>query len=63
MQLMVGEKDPLINDHDRDAMLATVRRAHELTGAPQNLDYALHPGGHTFVWELAEPFLRRHLKA
>ncbi|MBM4047309.1 MAG: hypothetical protein FJ279_19565 [Planctomycetes bacterium] len=63
MQLMVGEKDRLINDHDRDAMLATVRRAYELAGAPQNLDYALHPGGHTFVWELAEPFLRRHLKA
>ncbi|NOZ23471.1 MAG: prolyl oligopeptidase family serine peptidase [Planctomycetes bacterium] len=61
MQLMTGEKDGLITDADRDAMIATVRRAYEAAGASDNLDYALHPGGHMLVWDLAEPFLRKHL--
>jgi len=61
MQLMTGEKDGLITDSDRDAMIAVVRRAYELCGASDNLDYALHPEGHMLVWELAEPFLRKHL--
>ncbi|MEW6358582.1 MAG: alpha/beta hydrolase family protein [Planctomycetota bacterium] len=62
MQLMTGQKDGLITDADRNAMIATVRRAYDLAGAPDNLDYALHPGGHMLVWELAEPFLRKHLR-
>ena len=61
MQLQTGEQDPLITPEDRDAMEATVRRAYRLLGAEANLDYARHPEGHLLVWELAEPFLRKHL--
>ena len=61
MQLHVGEQDGLITPADRDAMAATVRRGYHLLGAKGNLDYVLHPGGHSLRWDLAAPFLTQHL--
>jgi len=63
MQLQCGEEDGLITPGDRDSIIATVRRAYAAHGSEDQLDYALHPGGHLLVWERAEPFLRRHLGA
>ena len=61
MQLHAGAQDSLITPEDRDHMEAVVRRAYRRLGAEDKLDYALHPGGHTIVWELADQFLRKHL--
>jgi len=61
MQLQAGEQDALITPEDRDAMEATVRRAYRLLDAGENFEYAQQPGGHYLVWDLAEPFLGRHL--
>jgi len=62
MQLQVGEQDGLITPSDRDAMEATVRRAYRLLGAEENFDYAKHPEGHLLLWDLAAPFLKKHLQ-
>lgn len=61
LQLMAGEKDHLLNEADREEMYETLRRVYRALGAEENLDYALHPEGHVFIWELAERFLRKHL--
>lgn len=61
MQLHVGAQDGLITPADRDAMVQTVRRAYALLRAEENLDYAVHSGGHRIDWALAEAFLRKHL--
>jgi len=61
MQLQCGEQDGLITPADRDAMEAVVRRTYRLLGAEANLDYALHPEGHRLIWDLAAPFLAKHL--
>jgi dienelactone hydrolase len=61
LQLQSGEGDNLITDADRDEMLTTVKRAYRLAGAEDSLDYVLHPDGHLLRWDLAEPFLKRHL--
>lgn len=63
MQLQCGELDGLITPEDRDAMEATVRQAYRALSAEEHFDYARHPDGHLLVWELAEPFLGRHLGA
>ena len=61
MQLQVGEGDGLITLEDRDAILETVRSAYGAAGAGENIDYVLHPDGHLLRWDLAEPFLAKHL--
>jgi len=61
MQLQAGEGDGLITLSDRDAMAGTVRRAYSLLGAELNFEYVLHTEGHLLRWDLAEPFLERHL--
>ena len=61
MQLQAGAQDGLITPGDRDAMEATVRRAYRLLGAEKSFDYVLHPEGHLLRWDLAAPFLERHL--
>lgn len=61
MQLQAGARDPLITPSDRDAMAKTIRRAYALHNAESNFEYALHPEGHLLLWDLAEPFLARHL--
>lgn len=61
MQLQAGMQDKLITAADRDAVHATVRNIYRATAAEDNLDYQLHPEGHILLWELAEPFLRKHL--
>ena len=61
MQLQAGAQDALITPSDRDAMQKTVRRAYQLLGAEANFDYALHPEGHLLLWDLAGPFLEKHL--
>ena len=62
MQLHCGAKDSLVTPEDRDHMEAVVRRAYRLLDAEDNLDYALHPEGHLIRWELAEAFLKKHLR-
>ncbi|MHC4295526.1 MAG: alpha/beta hydrolase family protein, partial [Planctomycetota bacterium] len=52
LQLMAGEHDHLLNASDVKEMYETVSRIYKSLGASENLDYALHPGGHEFVWEL-----------
>jgi len=61
MQLQVGEQDGLITPEDRDMMEATIRRAYQLLDAEDNFNYARHPEGHLLLWDLAVPFLKRHL--
>ena len=61
MQLQAGEHDSLITPAHRDAMHEQVRRAYDLLGAGDQLDYILHGGGHLLDWSLAAPFLRQHL--
>ena len=61
MQLQAGAQDGLLNDADRDAMAATVRRAYELSGVPENLELHSHPGGHILQWGAAKQFLEKHL--
>jgi len=63
MQLQAGRQDPLITAGDRDTMAAVVRRAYRELGNEANFDYALHEGGHILLWDLAAPFLARHLCA
>lgn len=63
LQLMNGKEDGLTNDADVAAIADTVRHAYADAGAAANLDIAEHPGGHWLVWNLAEPFLRKHLAA
>jgi len=61
LQLQAGKQDPLITPADRDEIERTVRGAYQQLGSEENLDYALHEEGHLLIWDLAEPFLRRHL--
>ena len=61
LQLMAGTQDGLLNEKDREAMYLAVRRVYEAMDASDNLDYAVHDGGHLLVWELAEAFLRKNL--
>lgn len=62
MQLQAGEGDNLITSSDRDHIRKVVENAYQLSGVRKSVDYALHSGGHTFAWDLAAPFLRKHLK-
>jgi dienelactone hydrolase len=62
LQLQAGENDPLLTPADRDHIERTVRTVYREFGAEEHFDYLLHPGGHLLVWELAEPFLCRHLR-
>jgi len=61
MQLQAGEGDGLITPEDRDQMAETVRRAYRLLDAEPSFEYVLHTEGHLLLWDLAEPFLARHL--
>ena len=61
MQLQAGAQDGLITPEDRDEIEGKVRRAYRQMGGEPNLDYVLHPEGHLLRWDLAEPFLRKHL--
>ncbi|MFC1479780.1 dienelactone hydrolase family protein [Planctomycetota bacterium] len=61
LQLMAGKSDPLLNGEDKKLILDTACRAYASEGKEDNLDYAQHEGGHDFRWDLAEPFLKRHL--
>ena len=61
LQLQVGEQDGLITAADRDAMEATVRNAYRQLGAEASFDYAHHSEGHILRWDLAAPFLGKHL--
>jgi len=61
MQLQAGSQDGLITPADRDAMEATVRRAYRRLESETHFDYVLHPEGHLLRWDLAAPFLNRHL--
>ncbi len=61
MQLQTGMQDKLVTAEDRDAIYATVLDAYQAMDATDNLDYQLHPEGHILLWDLAEPFLRKHL--
>ncbi len=60
MQLQAGEGDNLITASDRDQIKKVVENAYQLSGAKKNLEYALHSRGHTFAWDLAAPFFKRH---
>jgi dienelactone hydrolase len=62
MQLQAGEGDQLITPSDRDEIERTVRRAYRRLGAEESYDYVLHPDGHMLRWDLAAPFLERHLQ-
>ena len=61
MQLQAGEGDSLITPSDRDAILETVRQAYSLLEKEASFEYVLHTDGHLLRWDLAEPFLKRHL--
>ena len=61
MQLQAGEGDGLITDTDRDGMVETVGRAYRALGCEDRFDYVLHSDGHLLRWDLAAPFLKRHL--
>lgn len=61
MQLQVGEKDGLITPEDRDHMEQVVRRAYRLLDAEESFDYQQHADGHILLWDLAAPFLAKHL--
>ena len=61
MQLQAGAQDGLITPSDRDTMAAMVREAYRLLGVEKSFDYVLHPEGHLLRWDLAAPFLERHL--
>ena len=62
MQLQAGEGDNLITASDRDQIKWVVKMAYHLLGAEENFEYILHSRGHTFAWDLAAPFFKRHLK-
>lgn len=62
LQLQAGEHDTLITPDDRDRIERTVRTVYSELDAEAHFDYVLHPGGHLLVWELAEPFMCRHLE-
>ena len=62
MQLQAGEGDNLITASDRDQIKWVVKKAYHLLGAEENFEYILHSRGHTFAWDLAAPFFKRHLK-
>ena len=61
MQLQAGEGDGLITDTDRDAIVATVGNAYRTLDSEDRFDYVLHSDGHLLRWDLAAPFLERHL--
>ncbi|MCA1809830.1 MAG: dienelactone hydrolase family protein [Kiritimatiellia bacterium] len=61
LQLQAGALDRLVTPSDRDDIAVTVRQAYQSLQAEDQLDYILHEQGHILLWELAEPFLRRHL--
>jgi dienelactone hydrolase len=62
MQLQAGEGDNLITASDRDQIRKVVEKAYRLLGAEKNFEYVLHSRGHTFAWDLAVPFFRKHFK-
>lgn len=61
MQLQAGAQDKLLTESDRDAIRDTVASVYGALDAPDNFDYQLHPEGHILLWDLAEPFLNKHL--
>lgn len=61
LQLMTGSADKLMMAADVTMIHQTVRHAYHALDAQNNLDFAVHPGGHCLVWELASPFLEKHL--
>ena len=61
MQLQAGEGDALITPEDRDAIAKTVGQAYRFLGADEGFEYVFHPDGHLLRWDLAAPFLARHL--
>ena len=61
LQLQAGALDGLITPADRDAMVETVGRAYAKCGREDAFDYVLHPEGHFLKWEMAGPFLEKHL--
>lgn len=61
LQLMTGRADKLMNDADVAAIQRTVRSAYRVADAESQFDFADHPGGHCLVWDLARPFLDKHL--
>ena len=61
MQLQAGEGDGLITDSDRDAIVETVGGAYRALGCEDRFDYVLHSDGHLLRFDLAAPFLERHL--
>jgi dienelactone hydrolase len=62
MQLQAGEGDNLITPSDREQIKQVVKKAYRLLGAEKNFEYVLHSRGHTFAWNLAAPFFKRHLE-
>jgi len=62
MQLQAGEGDNLITPSDREQIKQVVKKAYRLHEAEKNFEYVLHSRGHTFAWDLAAPFFKRHLK-
>jgi len=61
LQLQAGKKDTLITPSDRDMIEKTVRSAYQRSGVEDKFSYALHEEGHLLLWELAEPFFKKHL--
>lgn len=61
LQIMAGTNDHLLNRADREHIHTVCRQVYRGLGAEDNLELALHEGGHRLVWSLAEPFLARHL--
>lgn len=62
LQFIAGKNDPIQYAEDVKLILDTVRRAYVFEEGEDNLEYAEHEGGHDFAWELAWPFLKKHLQ-
>jgi len=62
MQLQAGEGDNLITPSDREQIKNVVEKAYRLLRAEKHFEYVLHQRGHTFAWDLAAPFFKKHLK-
>ncbi len=60
IQLQAGEGDNLITASDRDQIKQVVEKAYYLLGSKKNFEYVQHSRGHTFAWDLAVPFFRKH---
>ena len=62
MQLQSGQGDALITPDDRDHIDATVRAGYRALGAEDMYEHVSHGDGHMLRWDLAAPFLDRHLQ-